>query len=685
MVGDVGAFLNGHDAASPAGCRVGEEAERRRGRQRVAQGRQAPALMRDQIVDRVIVGRPGGPRAVDEQRFVEGRLVRAGVVHAEILLHQGQQAGDPGGRHARAGFIAELRRAKLVVRVRHVGEGGGPRRNHIRTRRDEVRLQAARGAFQPHAHVAAAGGVQDLIIAVRVRHRERVVRGDDQPELFQRPHGDDVLGRGRREDGVRRAPQPAAVAAADVAGGEHMGHRLVVRARRIGVAHRLIINRRVNVVGRDGIAPTVVHDVDVRSRGGIRDEELVGIVGEPALEQGHRVKHRARSHAAVAGSRDGAVRSGRSGAVNPRDDGAHESLMTIHIRGGAVAIHIRPARERRMGEFQPGADDAHRGPKPRQVEPVARRGRRGCVRGNPEPHAGQIVEEHRLLIRLNVLHRCHLRQRHQAVRRRHDGDDMAEREPLLALDLRAHRTQICQRLFLRPRKHHEIHPAAGGDGLLPDREGQQLHVQFVEGLEGQHALHMRRPLELLRHRRARPHEIGVVGHVADEFRPGPAQHGAEAIIHRPARLHHIAARVGLGAEMFRDVQPQRLQRLHQGIAQQHRRLAAEQFRVRLAGVADAKGKLRIFAQRVHLGTGGGSGGRGGRRGGGEDRLLVGEPVPQADAGGLALLDGRGQLAQPALLPLAQHQRGCSQKQQADQKPVSVFHTHYRHGGLTLVH
>ena len=79
---------------------------------------QAPALKVDAVRDRQpVIGHR--PRAVDEQCFHQRRAGREAELVGEIILDQRQHAGHIRRRHARAGFIAVVRRELFIHPHQH--------------------------------------------------------------------------------------------------------------------------------------------------------------------------------------------------------------------------------------------------------------------------------------------------------------------------------------------------------------------------------------------------------------------------------------------------------------------------------------------------------------------------------------------------------------------------------------
>ena len=289
------------------------------------------------------------------------------------------------------------------------------------------------------------------------------------------------------------------------------------------------------------------------------------------------------------------------------------------------------------------------------------------------------------MIRLDVLHGGHLRQRHEAVRAGGDGDDVAEGETLLGLHLGTERAQIGLGLFLRAGEEHHVQPAPLGQCVPPDGEREERHVQFVVRLEGQDALHALGDAELLGEVRAAAHEVGVVRHVADDLRARAAQHVAEALVNRPARLHQPTARLLARTKVCRHFHLQRLLRLDQRVAQQHGGLAAEERGVRLLRVAETEREARVAAEGEEFRQSGCSGRDGIARSGAarEDAGQTGEALPNRGLRGGVGRDVAGLIAQAHAVAVLPAERGGPEEEQADQEPISAFHTRDRDGAATL--
>ncbi len=560
--------------------------------------------MRDGIVDREIVGRTERLRAVDEQGLVERgtQAVGAPKVDAEKLLHQREHAGDLAGGEAGAGLVTPLRAAEVRVRRLRVGEGGRAQGGDVLAGRDEVGLEAAGRALDADADVAAAGEIGHLAEAVGAGIGLRIVgRVGHEAEQLGRADGDDVLGVAGRGDGVRRAAKAAGVGIARITRRENVGLWLDIGAPVECVADLLVVERGVDVVGRDRVAPAVVDDEDVGGEVAVGDEPEVAIVRVIRGVDRERIEPRAGGNATISCPGDGAVGGGRGGAVDPRNGTGHRGAVTVSISGWTKAVDERAAGKLRVRKVHTAVDEPNRHAVTCQPKPITGRRNVCGVRRHIQAHAGKVVHQHGRVIRLDVLHGGQLRQRHQAVGRRGDGDDVAEGERLLALDLRPQRGEVGLGAILRAMEQHQVQPPAGGHRLLPHGEREQLHVEFVERLEGQDAVDARGHAELLGNGRAGAHEVGVVRHVADDFRPGPAEHLAEFPVNAPARLHQPAAGIALRAQMGRDVQAHRLAGLHQRVAQQDGGVTAEQLGIGLGRVAHPERQVRIIAQCLHLG------------------------------------------------------------------------------------
>ena len=230
---------------------------------------------------------------------------------------------------------------------------------------------------------------------------------------------------------------------------------------------------------------------------------------------------------------------------------------------------------------------------------VVRRGRRPIVAvggerdraigRDPHPHPREVVEDLFLEMHAHHLHLGNLRDVREPVRRGLDGENLAERGGLGRTDdLRAETFQLLlhARRLMGEADHAQL--AMRGNKL---RHGQREEPgrKFVIRLEGQHGLGLGQGLQLERRRGIGPHEVGVVGNVGNNFRPHRRELLAEGLRDRPARLHDVAARITLGAQMGRDFGKLR-RRINRSVAQQHGVLVAHELRERFHGVAQAEGE-----------------------------------------------------------------------------------------------
>ena len=90
-------------------------------------------------------------------------------------------------------------------------------------------------------------------------HRASMTDVGDIAQLLHRAHGDDVLGRGRRQNRVGIAAAAIVVAAAVIARRKHKQHRLRTGYFRQRVAHRRVVTGRRQIIGIvAAVVPTVV-------------------------------------------------------------------------------------------------------------------------------------------------------------------------------------------------------------------------------------------------------------------------------------------------------------------------------------------------------------------------------------------------------------------------------------------
>ena len=279
--------------------------------------------------------------------------------------------------------------------------------------------------------------------------------------------------------------------------------------------------------------------------------------------------------------------------------------MAIRV-SGADAEHTR--RQIRMGRVHPGVVDVHPHTRPVQIA-VVRWG--GGVGRDKNPRAGQIVGQAAPAIDLNGLHARHLSQRHQAVDRRPDDELRAKRRTLLAQDDRIHRGQGLQRRLTLSGKNEEIQPWVRRQRFLVHRQRQQVRFEFEVRFPGQNDLSLRQRRQLPGGGGAGADEVGVVRHVGNDLRSRLPEQRAISIGQRSARLHHVTARIPVGAQVRRDGQVDRRARIDERVAQQDGLVGAAQFIEALGSVTQPKGKR--FVRRVARGIGADRAGHSGRR------------------------------------------------------------------------
>ena len=333
--------------------------------------------MRDGVGDGEVIDCVERAGAVDEQGLVERGLVGLAVVGGKELLHERKDAGDLARRDAGAAVVAP-RAAQGGVTRGQIGRGHrrGAQRDDVIAGSDEVGLAASEWALDANAHVAAAGEVGHLVGAVRVGAGERVVGCPrHEAELLGRADGDDVFAIPRLGDGVRRATGASGVGVAGVAHGEDVGHGLVVREEGLGVAHGLVEERGVDAVGGDGVAPTVVDDVDVGGHRGVRDEPDVAVVRVVGVEEGEGINPRAGGDAPVVRAVERAVDCSAVCGVQCGDDAGDERAVAgvdpARVVDGAILVGENPPGELAVREVHARVHEADGDAAAREAEPVA--------------------------------------------------------------------------------------------------------------------------------------------------------------------------------------------------------------------------------------------------------------------------------------------------------------------------
>ena len=191
-------------------------------------------------------------------------------------------------------------------------------------------------------------------------------------------------------------------------------------------------------------------------------------------------------------------------------------------------------------------------------------------------HAGQVIEQHALMMNLDLLHDRRAGQCHQAPRLRANGEEMTKRRRLLAHDLGSQLRQCPRGRERLTGEREHVEQLAGGDGRLLNRGHDHLRAEFVVRLEGHDALRARHQRQLARGLGRGLDEVGVVRDVAHHRRAHRAQLLTKGIVQRAARLRHVAARSPVRAQVIGDRQRRADRGVQMGIAQENGRVTAEE-------------------------------------------------------------------------------------------------------------
>ena len=191
-----------------------------------------------------------------------------------------------------------------------------------------------------------------------------------------------------------------------------------------------------------------------------------------------------------------------------------------------------------MRGIHPAVIHIHRHTLAREVEIII--GGDG-VGGNPDARAGQIIRQLARGIGFDALHAGNPRQGRR-VRHVLQHHLRAERRRRFGHHGHADFFQGIERRHPGVREDEHVHRRIDRPAL--QHIFQQRHVQLVVRFERNHGL--RDAGQLLRSTRRQTHEVGVVGDVGNNHRPGVQQRGAKRVLDRAARLHDVGAGIALG-------------------------------------------------------------------------------------------------------------------------------------------
>ena len=254
-----------------------------------------------------------------------------------------------GRRHLFAGIIEWLNK-QVLIGIGPVGRTGG---DDEHARSDHVGLKTAVVAFDPHSHVATAGEGGHLAGAIG-HARPDLVGGaihvhhviGDIARALQGSDGDHVFGGARRHDGIAIIAQAIVGPVARVAGGKDKEQRLGAGFSGLGIARRRVIaGRRHRVVIQPHIAPAVIANKGVGSRGGLLQ---IGIGEGRPSQQIDRLNEQFHTGglAAKLAVHGWQVRAGRVADCCGHGPGAGNDAC--HVRAMAVGI-LRESAPTRQG------------------------------------------------------------------------------------------------------------------------------------------------------------------------------------------------------------------------------------------------------------------------------------------------------------------------------------------------
>ncbi len=231
------------------------------------------------------------------------------------------------------------------------------------------------------------------------------------------------------------------------------------------------------------------------------------------------------------------------------------------------------------------------------------------IRCHAQAHPAQIIRRHPLAMPLHHLHARQPRQFRPTHDRRLNRQHRPERRPRLRQHLGPKLLQRFTRLHLRVREQHQVQPRPLRQRLFLHSHAQQRRLQLVVRLIRQHGLRPRIGPQRVRPRRRRPHQIRVIRNVGNNLGAHAFQRRAESLVHRPARLHDVTARLFFSFQMLGDRKAQGLRRVNQGILENDGPLVAQQLARRPASVVQPVGKRvrrfggslgRLFRQQEKL-------------------------------------------------------------------------------------
>ena len=295
-------------------------------------------------------------------------------------------------------------------------------------------------------------------------------------------------------------------------------------------------------------------------------------LGRHALEIG--ILERAGRRVGLDGARAGAV----SG-----DDAGHKRPVTVGVLARARALE--PVAKRGVAVIHARVVDVDVNAQAGQAEVILAHhvGHYAVGIGLGDEHLNaqtrprEVVGQAAWPVPLEPLHLGQTSQGGQFVAG-HAGHELRpERCAILRQHLDAEPGQAPGRGRLAAREQHHVEQRPLRQRLAGERHLEQFHLQLVIRLERQHRL---RAVPVGQARRAggvHPDEVGVVGNVRNNLAAARGDVPPERRRGRAARLGDVRQRITGGFELGGNHQPGAKRGVDEGVAQQHRRLVADEF------------------------------------------------------------------------------------------------------------